>query len=197
MALKLAKSIEEALKLARDGVRWLPNDGRDPVSHVVWVPGSVLRANNYNPNHVAPPELDLLRVSIAEDGMTQPVVVRPDGEIIDGFHRNDLLSGGDLRDRYAGAVPVAVLNPADRGHQMLSTIRHNRARGTHRVVPMGEIVRELANKLKMPVPEIMKRLGMEDEEVDRLRDNSGMTERGAAERFGKGWVPDKATGKKK
>jgi ParB-like chromosome segregation protein Spo0J len=162
----------------------------DPVSDVRWVKATDLFANGYNPNHVAPPEMELLKISIMEDGFTQPIVVKPSGEIVDGFHRWTLGSkDADLLKRYGGLVPVAILNPADEAHQMMSTVRHNRARGTHRVLPMGNIVRTLADKLKLPEAEIMKRLGMEDEEVERLRDTSGMTERGAGAEFGKGWEP--------
>jgi ParB-like chromosome segregation protein Spo0J len=163
---------------------------QDPVSHVVWVPANTLHANDYNPNHVAPPEMALLKLSIMEDGFTQPIVARPDGEIVDGFHRWTLGStDADLIARYGGYVPVVRLRPADAAHQRMSTIRHNRARGNHAVVRMAEIVRELAGTMGLDPVEIGRRLGMEDEEVERLQDASGMIGRGSADTFGKGWVP--------
>jgi ParB-like chromosome segregation protein Spo0J len=161
-----------------------------PVSSVEWVPGHTLHANNYNPNHVAPQEMKLLKLSIMEDGFTQPIVRRPDGEIVDGFHRWTLgTTDPDLLARYGGYVPVVTLKPANAAHQMMSTIRHNRARGNHAVLRMADIVRTLAGEMKVPDAEIMRRLGMEDEEVERLCDTGGMTERGSAGAFGKGWEP--------
>jgi hypothetical protein len=73
---------------------------------------------------------------------------------------------------------------------MMSTIRHNRARGNHGVLKMADIVRTLAHEMKIPAEEIMRRLGMEDEEVDRLQDTGGMIERGSAAAFANGWVPE-------
>src|SRR5262245_27363791 len=137
-----------------------------PLNVVEWVDPKTLRANHYNPNKVAPPEMDLLKISILEDGWTQPIVARPDGEIVDGFHRYTLGSTDpDVPALTGGLVPVVRLRDADMAHQMMSTIRHNRARGTHRVIRMAEIVTALKDQ-GLSEDEIMHRLQMEDEEVE-------------------------------
>lgn len=162
---------------------------KQPVSHVQWVPRGKLRSNSYNPNRVAPPELDLLRLSITEDGWTQPIVVLPDMTIIDGFHRWTVSADPAIRAMTGGLVPVVTVD-ADPVHRMMSTIRHNRARGTHAVLRMAEIVRGMV-EAGLDAGEICKRLGMEDEELERLLDRSGMTVRGTAgvNGFGRAWVP--------
>jgi ParB-like chromosome segregation protein Spo0J len=158
-----------------------------PVSAVQWVDRSLLKPNHYNPNHVAPPELELLITSITEDGWTQPIVVLPDYTIVDGFHRYTVSADPRLQEMTGGLVPV-VMTELDPTHRMMSTIRHNRARGEHGVLPMANIVRTM-HEDGVPQDEIQKRLGMEDEEVERLLDRSGMTIRGSADGFGKAWVP--------
>ena len=162
---------------------------KQPVSRVQWVPRGRLRANAWNPNRVAPPELDLLRLSIREDGWTQPIVVLPDHTIIDGFHRWTVSADPDVRAMTGGLVPVVTVD-ADPVHRMMSTVRHNRARGTHAVLRMAEIVRSMAES-GLSAGEICARLGMEDEELERLLDRSGMTVRGTAgvSGFGRAWVP--------
>jgi ParB-like chromosome segregation protein Spo0J len=168
-----------------------PGIENQPVGRIEWVDPATLRANSYNPNHVAPPEMELLKLSILEDGWTQPIVARLDNEIVDGFHRWTLGSKDpEVRALTGGLVPVTRLNAADMAHQMMSTIRHNRARGTHRVIRMADIVRSLAKEFGLPEEDIMRRLGMEDEEVERLIDHGGMTQRGRAEGFGNGWIPE-------
>lgn len=162
---------------------------KQPVSRVQWVPRGKLRANGYNPNRVAPPELDLLKLSITEDGWTQPIVVLPDHTIIDGFHRWTVSADPAIRAMTGGLVPVVTVD-ADPVHRMMSTVRHNRARGTHAVLRMAEIVRSMI-EAGLDAGEICKRLGMEDEELERLLDRSGMTVRGTAgvNGFGRAWVP--------
>lgn len=160
-----------------------------PVSRVQWVARAKLKANNYNPNRVAPPELDLLRLSILEDGWTSAIVVLPDMTIIDGFHRWTVSADPAIRAMTGGLVPVVIVD-ADPVHRMMSTVRHNRARGTHAVLRMAEIVRSMVES-GLDAGEICKRLGMEDEELERLLDRSGMTVRGTAgmNGFGRAWVP--------
>jgi ParB-like chromosome segregation protein Spo0J len=167
-----------------------PRDlSKEPISSVEWVHRDLLKPNHYNPNHVAPPELELLIVSILEDGFTQPIVVLPDYTIVDGFHRYLVSGDKRLMQRYGGMVPVVkvALDPV---HRMMSTIRHNRARGTHAVLQMAEIVRTMVAE-GVEKADIMRRLGMEDEEVERLEDRAGMPEQVGRERieFGKAWVP--------
>ena len=163
-----------------------------PISNVEWVKPSMLFANDYNPNHVFPPEMRLLKLSILLSGWTQPIVARSDGEIVDGFHRWTL--GQKDRDIIAmtkGLVPVvrtrADLTPSE---QRMATIRHNRARGEHSVLKMGEVIEQLVNKYGMSQEKIAEFLSMEDEEVDRLFDRSGMIVRGdVGEDFNAGWEP--------
>ncbi len=165
-----------------------------PVSNVEWIDPKTLRANFYNPNHIAPPELELLKLSILEDGWTQPIVAREDGEIVDGYHRYMLASRDkEIAALTDGLVPVVRLNPRAASDQMMSTIRHNRARGTHGVLKMADIVKRLASEFNLPEPEIMRRLGMEDEEVERMLDAGGMIQRGSASGFANGWIPEPIT----
>lgn len=157
-----------------------------PVSNVQWVHRDRLRPNDYNPNKVAPPELELLILSILEDGFTQPIVVLPDFSIVDGFHRYTVSGDPRLLKLYEGMVPVVIIE-VDHVHRKMSTIRHNRARGTHGVLPMADIVASMKAD-GLAKEEIQRRLGMEDEEVDRLLDRAGMPV-GAGTGFGKSWVP--------
>jgi ParB-like chromosome segregation protein Spo0J len=172
---------------------------RAPVSRVTWIHRDRISANTYNPNRVAPPELELLILSILEDGFTQPLVVRVAGSdesgefvVVDGYHRWLVSDDPRLAARYGGFVPVAKIE-ADPVHRMMSTIRHNRARGTHAVIPMADIVRTII-EAGVTTEETGRRLGMEPEEIDRLTDRSGMPrrvgERQANGRFGRAWVPD-------
>lgn len=162
-----------------------------PVSRVQWVQRGKLKANSYNPNAVAPPELELLKLSILEDNWTQPIVVLPDYTIVDGFHRWTVSADPKIRALTGGLVPVVVLD-ADRTHRMMSTIRHNRARGTHAVLKMANIVREMVES-GLSQDEVCKRLGMDDEEIERLLDRSGMTVRGTGgnKAFGRAWIPSR------
>lgn len=162
---------------------------KQPLNKVEWIKRDQLHANNYNPNHVAPPELELLKISIIEDGWTQPIVARPDGEIVDGFHRWKVSADPEVSKMTGGFVPVVRLNRVDPSHQMMSTIRHNRARGSHAVLKMADIVRNLLQS-GLSEEEIMQRLQMDFEEVDRLADQSGMIHRGSKDDFNKGWVPN-------
>ncbi|MBB5411681.1 ParB-like chromosome segregation protein Spo0J [Paraburkholderia sp. HC6.4b] len=187
----MAPAIESASPLP-DDVRGAIE--RAAVSRVKWVHRDCVRANDYNPNCVAPPELELLVLSILEDGFTQPLVVLRDGSgylLIDGFHRWLVSDDARIRERYGGFVPAAEIE-ANPVHRMMSTIRHNRARGTHAVLPMAGIVRTII-EAGVPVPEIERGLGMEPEEVDRLADRSGMPERVgkrlAKAEFGRAWIP--------
>jgi ParB-like chromosome segregation protein Spo0J len=162
-----------------------------PVSAVQWVDPARLDANDYNPNRVAPPELDLLKVSILADGWTQPVVVRETGnrfEIVDGFHRWTLAStDADVAGLTGGLVPVVVINPSATDQRM-STVRHNRARGTHHVMRMADIVIAL-HDAGVADDTIRVGLGMDDEELHRFLQRGRMIERGRADDFNPAWRP--------
>jgi ParB-like chromosome segregation protein Spo0J len=166
-----------------------------PINNVLWIHRSKLRPNHYNPNSVAPPEMELLKVSIIEDGWTQPVVVLPedkDGihDIVDGFHRYTDSGDPDIAIMTDEMVPCVIID-ADKTHRMMSTIRHNRARGTHAVIRMAEIIATMIND-GVSMPEMMRRLGMEDEEVLRLANRAGLPENiiNKGTEFGRAFVPD-------
>jgi len=132
----------------------------------------------------------LLAVSILEDGWTQPIVIHESGEIVDGYHRWLVSGRRDVAVLTDGFVPVSILTRSD-ADQILSTIRHNRARGMHGILPMAQIVRTLKDEHGLNTEAIEKRLGMEDEEIDRLYDASSMPEKAADKRteFSPGWKP--------
>ena len=134
--------------------------------------------------------MKLLKLSILETGWTQPIIITKDREIIDGFHRWQVSGDPEVAKLTDGKVPVIVLT-MKRGKQILTTIRHNRARGSHLVLKMADIIHELIDKGKMNWKEVQKALGMEWEEIDRLYDEQGMRSRGSKEEFNKGWVPKK------
>jgi ParB-like chromosome segregation protein Spo0J len=163
-----------------------------PISSVVWVERDKLRANDYNPNHVAPPELKLLEQSILEDGWTQPLVIRPTDEadvfeIVDGFHRWTVSDRPSIRILTDGHVPTVLITP-DPSHQRLSTIRHNRARGKHHVVKMADIVDDLLAD-GYTSDDLVKLVGMDHEEVSRLSARGKMTDAGGKGSFGESWRP--------
>lgn len=166
-----------------------------PVSSVEWVPRHWLTANDYNPNVVAPPELRLLKVSIMADGWTQPIVVQKTEdnahEIVDGFHRWMVSADPDVFALTNGHVPIAILRSVDTEHQVMSTVRHNRARGSHHVLRMADIVQQLHTQ-GLANETIGDLLQMEAEEVTRFLDRGNMVKRGAAEDldFNSGWVPE-------
>jgi ParB-like chromosome segregation protein Spo0J len=165
----------------------------EPVDFVRWVPAEAVTANDYNPNSVAPPEMKLLEHSIREDGYTQPIVgwERTDGslEVVDGFHRHRVgRESRRVRKRVHGYLPIAVANDhrTDRGDRIAATIRHNRARGKHRVDAMSDIVVELKRR-NWSDEKIGRELGMEPDEVLRLTQITGLTEMFADREFSEAW----------
>jgi ParB-like chromosome segregation protein Spo0J len=165
----------------------------EPVDCVLWVPSSNVVANDYNPNSVAPPEMELLRHSINNDGYTQPVVtwLEPGKkrEVVDGFHRTRVcLEFDDVRKRVKGYLPVVSIKEENSGRndRISSTIRHNRARGKHQVDSMSEIVIEL-KKRNWTNNRISKELGMDNDEILRLCQISGLTEMFSNDEFSKSW----------
>lgn len=167
----------------------------EPVECVQWVRAEEVFANDYNPNSVAPPEMELLHTSIQEDGYTQPIVVwYHDGiyEVVDGFHRNRVgKEYADIRERIHGYLPVVVINNdrEDKGDRIASTIRHNRARGKHKVEAMSDIVLDL-KKRNWSDAKIAKELGMDADEVLRLAQIQGLAEMFADREFSQAWECD-------
>lgn len=165
-----------------------------PVYNVRRVPLDMVVANTYNPNSVAPPEMALLEVSIWEDGYTQPVVVIWDEElkkfvVIDGFHRHLTMQRSKrIYDREQGMLPVVVLEKA-MSDRMASTIRHNRARGTHNVELMSAIVAELVEMGKGD-RWICKHIGMSADELLRLKQITGVAALFANRDFSESWEAD-------
>lgn len=158
-----------------------------PVYKVIAVPISKIRANLYNPNIVPPPEMKLLEISIWEDGYTMPCVCyyipeEDTYELVDGYHRYTVLKTSQrIYEREKGLLPVVVIEK-DISNRMASTIRHNRARGTHSIELMCEIVSELT-KAGMSDEWIMKNIGMDKDEILRLKQISGLAELFANKNF--------------
>lgn len=164
-----------------------------PVYHVIPVPIEKIEPNTYNPNSVAPPELKLLYDSIKEDGYTMPIVcyyvkARDTYIIVDGFHRyRIMLEHRDIYEREGGMLPVSVIDkPLDR--RMASTIRHNRARGSHDVDMMSNIIKEL-HEIGRSDAWISKHLGMDKDEILRLKQITGLTALFKDIDFGQAWKP--------
>lgn len=153
---------------------------RSPVYNVQAIPIEKIQANAYNPNHVAPPEMRLLYESIKEDGYTMPIVCYymadvDKYEIVDGYHRYTvMMTHKDIYEREGGCLPVVVIDK-DVSNRMASTIRHNRARGTHSIELMVNIVGEL-KKAGMSDAWIMKEIGMDADELLRLKQVSGLAD---------------------
>lgn len=169
---------------------------REPVDCVLWVKQDSLHANDYNPNSVAPPEMELLKLSIMSDGYTQPIVTWADTEsgyeVIDGFHRNRVgREVGGVQKRVMGRLPITVINAerTAKEDRIAATIRHNRARGKHAVDAMSEIVVDLKRR-NWSDEKIAKELGMEPDEVLRLAQISGLAELFANQEFSEAWVAE-------
>lgn len=163
----------------------------EPVDCVRWVPAEKVVANDYNPNRVAPPEMKLLEISIRQDGYTQPIVVYHDSEndryiVVDGFHRNRVgKEVADIRERIHGYLPVVVIDK-DLSNRMASTIRHNRARGTHAIPSMAKIVEELYF-MGWSDKKIAEQLGMDKDEVLRLKQFTGLGSLFKDREFSQAW----------
>ena len=163
-----------------------------PVYNVKAVPIEKIRANAYNPNSVAPPEMELLEISIWEDGYTMPVVcyyVREDDvyEIVDGYHRyTTLKNSARIFEREKGMLPVVVIDK-DESNRMASTIRHNRARGSHSIDLMSNIVSELVAS-GMSDAWILKHVGMDRDELLRLKQITGLADLFKDKTFSEAWT---------
>lgn len=169
----------------------------EPVDFVRWVKNDNVVANDYNPNKVAPPEMELLEVSIMNDGYTQPIVTwqnedKKKIEVIDGFHRNRVGKESKIvQKRIQGYLPIVNIRKEQSGKndRIASTIRHNRARGKHQVDAMSEIVIELKNR-NWTNKRISKQLGMDEEEVLRLCQVSGLEHLFSDKDFSQSWVSE-------
>jgi ParB-like chromosome segregation protein Spo0J len=166
----------------------------EPVDFVKWVVNDDVQANDYNPNSVAPPEMELLRTSIRADGYTQPIVGNMEGEkivVVDGFHRHRVGKEClDINSRIYGFLPVVQIRAEQVGktERMASTVRHNRARGKHKVEAMSDMVIELKRR-NWSNKKICQELGMDEDEVLRLCQITGLSDIFADGEFSKAWEP--------
>jgi len=165
----------------------------EPVDCVLWLKSSEVVANDYNPNKVAPPEMELLEVSIMHDGYTQPIVTWPrdDGnhEVVDGFHRSRVgKESAVVSKRVNGYLPVVEIRTEQRSKndRVASTIRHNRARGKHQIDAMSEIVIELKNR-NWTNKRIARELGMDEDEILRLCQITGLEHLFSDKDFSRAW----------
>lgn len=192
--LPLSEKVE-ALNGFKQLLKTLSPFTSEPVDCVQWVKEDLVIANDYNPNSVAPPEMELLHTSIQEDGYTQPIVVfEHDGiyEVVDGFHRNRVgKECEDIRERIHGYLPVTIINDDrhDKADRIASTIRHNRARGKHQVEKMSDIVIDLKRR-NWSDEKIARELGMDADEVLRLTQITGLAEMFADKDFSEAWEVD-------
>jgi ParB-like chromosome segregation protein Spo0J len=212
------ESISEKAAVLFKKIAWLPVDEKvevinairmslseyspfknEPVDCVQWVQNENVFANDYNPNSVAPPEMELLRLSIASDGYTQPIVTMSNEddnrEVIDGFHRNRVgKECEEIQARIHGYLPVVTINHDREGKndRVASTIRHNRARGKHKVEAMSDIVFDLKKRNWSP-KKIAKELGMDQDEVLRLSQITGLCEMFADSEFTEAWEAETLT----
>lgn len=182
----------DAINELREMIHAISPFSSEPVDYVKWVKSPLVHANDYNPNSVAPPEMELLRLSISSDGYTQPIVsMSVDGsyEVIDGFHRHRVGKEClDIQSRIHGYLPLVQIRSSqtDKSDRMAATIRHNRARGEHRVDSMAEIVVELKRRFWSD-SKIAKELGMESDEVLRLTQVTGLAGLFADRDFSTAW----------
>lgn len=196
-ALKDLPSCEriEAINRIKKALHGVSPMAHEPVDCVIWVAAEMVSANDYNPNTVAAPELALLEHSIECDGYTQPVVVMSENTrftIIDGFHRSRVgRESKSVRERTGGYVPIAIVNAerSARSDRIAATIRHNRARGKHGVTAMSDIVMELYQR-NWSDQKIGKELGMDADEVLRLRQIGGLERMFQNEEFSRAWEID-------
>lgn len=167
---------------------------KSPVYQIYPIPFEKILPNDYNPNAVAPPEMKLLYDSIKNDGYTMPIVCYHNKEednyiIVDGFHRYRIMKEfSDIYEREGGVLPVSIIDkPIDQ--RIASTIRHNRARGSHNVDLMSNIVKEL-HELGRSDAWIAKHLGMDRDEILRLKQITGLAALFKDHSFGQAWEPD-------
>jgi ParB-like chromosome segregation protein Spo0J len=189
----------EAINSIREAIHEISPFKDEPVDFVKWVKNDLVTHNDYNPNKVAPPEMKLLELSIMNDGYTQPIVSWSNEEkgmieVIDGFHRHRVGKESPVvNQRVQSYLPVVDIRTerSNKNDRMASTIRHNRARGKHQIDAMSEIVIELKNR-NWRNARIAKELGMDEEEVLRLCQISGMEHLFSDKDFSRAWESDDA-----
>ena len=195
LAINSTETLEAKVNLINEIREWIHELSpfkNEPVDMVYWVLNETVKANDYNPNSVAPPEMELLERSIDADGYTQPIVSYPHDdiiEVIDGFHRHRVGKESEVvQKRVLGFLPIVKIKESqtDLNNRMASTIRHNRARGKHKVESMAEIVIELKRR-NWSDKKIGKELGMDPDEVLRLTQIQGLTEMFATHEFSEAW----------
>lgn len=182
----------EALNEIRSALHAISPFRSEPVDCVLWVRADSVGANDYNPNTVAPPEMKLLALSVESDGYTMPIVTHQENgarEVVDGFHRTRV--GKDhapVRERVKGYLPVTTIQPdrTGRADRIAATIRHNRARGVHGVEGMSKIVMEL-HRRNWNDEKIARELGMDADEVLRLKQVTGLAELFRDRTFSEAW----------
>lgn len=190
----------DAINRLREEIHSFSPFASEPVDFVRWVKSSGVHANDYNPNSVAPPEMELLRTSIREDGYTQPIVAMLDEagtyEVIDGFHRHRVgKECPDIQSRVHGYLPLVQIRQeqTNKANRIASTIRHNRARGKHKVEAMSDIVIELKRR-NWTDEKISRELGMDADEVLRLCQITGLADAFKDAKFSEAWEADKEDG---
>lgn len=167
------------------------NNFKSPVYNVKSIPMEKVRANSYNPNSVAPPEMELLEISIWEDGYTQPIVTyyieeEDVYEVVDGFHRYTTMKNSSrIKERENGMLPVVIIDKPI-GERMASTIRHNRARGSHNIDLMSNIVSELVEMGKGD-RWICQHIGMSIDELLRMKQITGLASLFQNRDFSESW----------
>lgn len=192
--LPLSEKVD-AINFIRSEIHEVSPFKNEPVDFVRWVKNSEVVANDYNPNKVAPPEMQLLEVSIMNDGYTQPIVTFPREEsieVVDGFHRSRVGKESLIvKDRVKNYLPIVAIRKEkeSKAERIASTIRHNRARGKHQVSAMSEIVIELKNR-NWKNKRIARELGMDEDEILRLCQISGLENLFKDDDFTKAWVTD-------
>jgi ParB-like chromosome segregation protein Spo0J len=169
----------------------------EPINNVEWRNAADLHANSWNPNVVFTPELRLLERSILKCGWIQPVIVNPDGLVIDGFHRWRLSQdSAALKERYGGKLPVVVMN-LSKPEAMLLTIRINRAKGSHVAVQMSEIVKELVDTHNYDRRQIADNIGATMDEIDLLYQDGVFKMKNIKDyKYSKAWYPRETKGTK-
>ena len=189
------KDVKETISIIneiREHIHLLSPFKNEPVDFVKWVDSYDVVANDYNPNKVAPPEMELLEISIMNDGFTQPIVTFPNDnaiEVIDGFHRNRVGKESIIvKERIKGYLPIVAIRKeqTSKNDRIASTIRHNRARGKHVIDAMSEIVIELKNR-NWRNERIAKELGMDEDEILRLCQITGLEDIFKDDDFSKSW----------